>query len=98
MPVAQIHAFRKCSICGLPSNSTTHDSPRECLRAIDLEGRQLIRRVHSLTRQRVRILADWLKDMKISTLAESDDQRAVQPEGGARSGQRQKTVAGARRQ
>jgi hypothetical protein len=97
MPVAQIHAFRKCSICGLPSDSTPHDSPRECLRAIDLEVRQLTRRVHSLTRQRVRILADWLKDMKISTLTESDDQRAVQ-EGERLAGQRQKIVAGARRQ
>ena len=69
MWVVPIHAFRKCSICGIPSDSH-HDSPRECLRAIDLELRQLTRRIHTLTRQRGVVLANWLNDAKVSAVTE----------------------------
>jgi hypothetical protein len=81
MRVVPIHAFRKCSICGIPSDSN-HDSPRECLRAIDQEVRQLTRRVHALTRQRVLILGTWIKDAKISALTESDHQQVAAAGGG----------------
>jgi hypothetical protein len=55
------HSF--CPRCGL-SADRTHDTERECIRAIDAEMRVVLDRGRALTRKRGTLLHAWLETIR----------------------------------
>jgi hypothetical protein len=53
----------RCAKCGLTCDGP-HETPRDCLRAIDAEIRPLLQHYRTLTRKRVVVLASWLGSVR----------------------------------